>query len=324
MTCLRPSRLSPLMALVGVALVACGPAPQKGTLVSSKLLTSGADLVSENGMTTNGMTTNGMTTNGMKGNGLLLSGANSNSIANNGLTNATLASGHFHGWFNSNSAYSNMVMTYLVRCAVPAGQTRSYKHGNTTYSWQGLLGLAPFWSTGTAISQMEQDLVSACLGAHANRFGVHVPFSIVGFKGDQTLLTFQPGEAAAYPNPEGAFFGNIFNGGEVYSCSSNLTNADGISGPRECAMGDMPTNVCSPLVDTGSLCSQICYRMNLPGLGNAYVACIAPDGQWYPALTTALSDESIYWCGDGTCQFTESCYDRSSDTGCLADCGKCK
>jgi len=314
-----------IWCLVLPALLGCGGQAPQGTLVSRDLLTAGDELVTQNGMSTNGMSTNGMSTNGMSTNGLSLSatGVGSSTVSTKGLSNQTLASAAFNAWFQQNATYSNMVMTYVVRCAVPSGQTRTYTGGGTTYSWPGLLGVAPVWSSGAAIPVLEQQLVSACLAAHANRFGLHVDFSIEGYRGDGLPIPLATGESAAYPIQEGSFFGNLFNGGSVYSCSMGKTDTAGVSGPRECAMSDMPSNVCAPMINTDQPCWNMCVGANVPGVGWIYVSCTAPNGQVYPALDTSLSSSDIYWCGDGVCQFTESCYNPSNGTGCLADCGQC-
>src|SRR4029079_103600 len=84
----------------------------------------------DNGLTNNGLTNNGLTNNGLTNNGL----------TNNGLTNNGLTTNSFSTWFNgqaAGTAYTDMVMKYLVRCAVPAGQSRTYTKGGTTYTWLG-------------------------------------------------------------------------------------------------------------------------------------------------------------------------------------------
>jgi hypothetical protein len=217
------------------------------------------------------------------------------------------------------------VMAYVVRCAVPAGQTRQYysSSAGTTYVWKGVLGLAPFWSSGTFISTLEEQTVSACLAAHANRFGIHVDFSILGYGGDGTPIPLDSGELSTYSVQEGAFFGDLFNGGSVFACSDGTTNTPGVSGPRECAMSDMPSNVCAPMINLQEPCWSVCTGGNIPGIGWMYLSCTGSDGNNYPALNTSIAPDDVYWCGDGTCQFTESCYDEQSGTGCLQDCGSC-
>jgi len=63
-----------------------------------------------------------------------------------------------------------------------------FEYGGISYTWAGLLGLAPHWAAGEPIPENEQQLVSACLGAHANRYGAHVPISLLGQTADNTPL----------------------------------------------------------------------------------------------------------------------------------------
>ena len=91
-------------------------------------------------------TGNSMTPNGLSANGLSLNGLSLNGLSANGLSTTAFAS-----WFNSNPAdVSDMVMRYLVRCAVPSGQSRTWTHPSTgrSYTWAGELGLTPGWAGG--------------------------------------------------------------------------------------------------------------------------------------------------------------------------------
>src|SRR4051812_38403252 len=71
-----------------------------------------ASLVIDNGLSTNGLSTNGLSTNGLSTNGLSANG---------------LSTHGFNLWWDSNAAsVSELVMRYVVHCAVPAGQSRTF------------------------------------------------------------------------------------------------------------------------------------------------------------------------------------------------------
>src|SRR5947207_3434092 len=117
-----------LALLISVALVGCGAGRPPGAEVVTQ------DVRSTNGMTTNGMTTNGMTTNGMTTNGMTTNGLSNglpltdplgNGLAKNGF-GASFATQAFRDWYAKSPGYSDMVMKYLTRCALDAGQTRSF------------------------------------------------------------------------------------------------------------------------------------------------------------------------------------------------------
>ncbi|HEU4382523.1 MAG TPA: hypothetical protein VFR85_03380 [Anaeromyxobacteraceae bacterium] len=97
----------------------------------------------------------------------------SNGLAPDGLEQNGLAS-NFSRWFNEDVARSEAVMRFLVRCAAPAGQSRTWKNpaSDVTYAWPGALGLAPGWAAGSPATKPEQQAISACVAAHVNKFGI--------------------------------------------------------------------------------------------------------------------------------------------------------
>jgi uncharacterized membrane protein YgcG len=115
-------------------------------------------------------------------------------------TNALSASTYL---MNSDSGRSTL--SYLVRCALPAGHTITKQDSTgASYSFAGGIGLTPQWETGTCNNDCQQ-WVSACMLAHVNTAGVHIPIWIVG---QDSYLGW--GQSSSYPNQEGTFFGNIF------------------------------------------------------------------------------------------------------------------
>jgi hypothetical protein len=163
-----------------------------------------SELVSTNGLSlinglslTNGLSmTNGLSGNGLSGNGLSGQALVLNPLASTGLTSST---------YLMNSAAGRTTLSYLIRCALPAGHsiTKTDSTG-AKYTFAGGIGLSPQWETGTCDGDCQR-WNSACMLAHVNTAGVHVPIWIVG---QNAGLGW--GQSSTYPNQEGTFFGNIF------------------------------------------------------------------------------------------------------------------
>src|SRR4029077_1947737 len=109
------------------------------------------------------------------------------------------------------------VISYLIRCALPSGHSIT-KAG---YTFQGDIGLCPQWEYGPIqyVSGVHNDmngdrtcqnLVSACLMAHINTAGVHVPLWM-----DSESSKVGWGVSTNYPKQEGTFFGNILTTGDL-------------------------------------------------------------------------------------------------------------
>ena len=84
-------------------------------------------------------------------------------------------------------------VSYLVRCALAAGDYLDKKDPTgTTYRFTGGLGLAPQYKTG-ACDQECQEWLSACMLAHVNAVGQHIPIWLVSSNAAigwaRTLLT---------------------------------------------------------------------------------------------------------------------------------------
>jgi hypothetical protein len=208
----RAAPLAAALVLAGSLLAACqapaGDNPDQSAAESEVVSTNGLSMI--NGLSlTNGLSGNGLSGNGLSGNGLSGSALVLNPLATSGLSSSTYL-------MNSDSGRSTL--SYLVRCALPAGHTITKKDTTgASYSFAGGIGLTPQWETGTCDSDCQQ-WISACMLAHVNTAGVHIPIWIVG---QDSYLGW--GQSSTYPNQEGTFFGNIFrtnNAGHVdaYYC----------------------------------------------------------------------------------------------------------
>lgn len=263
------------------------------------------------------------TLNGLSLNGLSLNGLSLNGLSLNGLSLNGLSAAEFDSWFQQDPSLNDTVMKYVVLCAAPAGVVRTYTSATTgqTWSWMGRLGLAPDWTQGAPATLTEQRLVSACLAAHANKYGVHIPISVLGQTalGADILVTQQ--EFTTFTEREGCFFGNLFNGEGLYVGNDAPPLQSNGSSPRACArMGvrDEDRQPCPPLVRLSVNCGDVCEKGDTQ---ESYAHCTY-NGITYPAITTRMRQQDVFRCGDGICQYTESCGTGNTPDNCK-DCGPC-
>ncbi|MFL5349220.1 MAG: hypothetical protein ACJ8AT_30840 [Hyalangium sp.] len=267
------------------------------------------ELDSDNGLSVNGLSVNGLSVNGLSVNGLSVNG---------------LSAMDFQNWFQGDPAQAANVMHYVVLCAVPAGQTRSYTNvlSGTTYTWSGSLGLAPGWANGRPATVAEQQLVSACLAAHVNKYGVHISLSVLGRDSTGQAIPYTSDELSTHSRREACLFGNLFTQDGIYAGSAGPELSSSESSTRVCTLGGTPgtsqTANCAPLTQVGS-CGTYC---TLDSTGTYYTSCTY-NGVTYQPLTTRLQPQDVYECGDGVCQITESCGTSGQYNSCAADCGAC-
>ncbi len=267
----------------------------------------------DNGFSPNGLSQNGLSQNGLSQNGLSQNGLSQNGLSQNG----------FSTWFGGDPAAGDMVMRYLVKCAAASGESRTWTDPGTglAYTWPGELGLAPSWAGGTPATELEQQVVSACLAAHVNAYSVSVPISVSGYAATGAAIKHYTGEWDDFPLEEGAFFGNLFDGSGVFVCQKHAPFAAGESSVRACAFDTSvkgPSRECSPMVNTGD-CSAVCSAWRTKD--HAWQQC-SWNGVTYKPVSTRIRSLDVYACGDGVCQVTETPYDSTTGLGCKADCGQ--
>jgi len=255
--------------------------------------------------------------------GIGLNGMPPNLLGLQGLRPNSLTDDHFKRWFAADPKVANALMKYLVKCSLPPGLGMSFEYGGISYLWAGGLGLAPHWAQGESIPEDEQQLVTACLGAHANRYGAHVPISVLGNQADGTPIPYTDDELSSFPATEGCFFGNLFKKDGLFSANDRpLALTDDQSSVRACAMPDRTgsgaSSMCAPIKYAGN-CRDLCQ----PDPTNLYYLSCTVDGKTYRALSTRIRPDGQYTCGDGVCQVSESCGTGSSWNNCALDCGPC-
>ncbi|MET0404116.1 MAG: hypothetical protein ABW123_17015 [Cystobacter sp.] len=282
--------------------IGCGPA-WEAPLEADALESSAEAVVRDNGLNLNGLNLNGLNLNGLNLNGLNLNG---------------FSTKNFYDWFQVDPASRATVMKYIVECAVPAGETRTYTPtgSTTTYQWTGVLGLAPSWSSGQAASTVELQVVSACLAAHANKYNLHVNISLRGLTAANAPISTTSQENSSYTLREGCFFGNLFDGTTgVFSANDGLTLTAQQSSPRVCGLAGTQ---CAPMVHVGSCAS----RFTLDATGTYYTSCTYNNVTYRP-ITTRMLPADIATCGNGVCERTETCKANTESLRCTADCGTC-
>ena len=305
-----------LPALLGVA-AGCGPAEVGGGDPHESVDTHAGGLVSTNGLSTNGLSTNGLSTNGLSTNGLSTNGLSTNGLSTNG----------FKTWFAGNPAQSDMVMRYVVRCAMAEGQSLQFTSGGTTYTWHGALGLAPGWSgaaNGVATSPTleEQQAVSACLAAHANKYGVHVNISVLGKSAAGVAIPTTEEELATYSQKEACFFGNVFNNQGLYAANDTSYLAYDQSTVRTCGLSSWSGDAaCAPTIIHVGSCLDYCQ---LDASRKFYSSCTYNGVTYQRPIVTRIRPQDIYRCGDGVCQVSEKCGGGTTPDSCAADCGACQ
>jgi hypothetical protein len=187
--------------------------------------------------TTNGLNMiNGLNmTNGLSGNGLSGNGLSGNGLSGNGLLMNPLKTGILTTGSMMNTTDGRTTMGYVIRCAMASGKTITAKDsGGTSYSFAGAIGVAPEWETGTCNTTC-QERMSACLLAHVNTSGVHIPIWLdsegaIGW-GQNTSLPYQ----------EGSFFGNIFvNPPKGYFCNGKDFDSGTVPGRLGAGQSNAP------------------------------------------------------------------------------------
>jgi len=180
----------------------------------------------------------------------------------NGLTSINGLSS-LNGYMTSDA---QATMSYIVRCALPAGHTITMKGpNNTSISLAGQLGVAPSWETGACNTDC-QEQVSACVLAHVNTSGKHIALWL---DGDAASLGY--GRSTNYPFQEGSFFGNIFSSTpKAYYCNGKDFGLGVVPG----RLGAMQTG--SPYVNpfgSNANCSASCTAADAPYNNDGYKYC---------------------------------------------------
>jgi hypothetical protein len=234
---------------------------------------------------------NALSSNALSSNALSSNALSSNALSSNALAPGALAAIEAPGEAGN---LNRLFLRYAVGCALSAAQSFSFSwtdsHGtarNETY--HGELGIAPEWGAGP-LSAAGQQLVSACLAARTNWYGIQV---ILSLRSSEDPLTVPAGSAelTTYPDVEGVFWGNVFSTTPyLRACYNQATVANSRRAHRDCAAGhlkeDGSTEECGMIEIVGP-CQDHCAALD--GDTQHHPSCTDPDHGATPyVITTAL------------------------------------
>jgi len=160
-----------------------------------------------------------------------------------------------------------MTLSYIVRCALPANHVITMKDlSGNPIPFAGELGMAPTWETG-ACNKDCQEQISACILAHVNTTGIHVPLWL---DGDSPALGW--GQSPSYPQQEGSFFGNLFTSPPtMYYCNGKDFSVGTVPGRIGAGQSGAPYK--NPFPGSG-YCKDACTPQDMPNQNDGYKACV--------------------------------------------------
>lgn len=186
-------------------------------------------------------------------------------------------------------------VSYIAKCALPSGDslTKNDQSGKG-YNFPGGLGLAPGWKNGNC-DQSCQELVSACVTAHVNTFGVHYPIWV-----DSAAPSIGWGLPPSNYQMEGTFFGNIILTGGIghgsaqgplgYYCEANGALQGAVAG----RVGDSNSHVPAPYYNAylGQSCDSAarCVAHKSGATTDGYTSCTDQYGNTFNNLVTIWRD----------------------------------
>ncbi|MFT3767983.1 MAG: hypothetical protein QM820_21235 [Minicystis sp.] len=246
-------------------------------------------LITENAIVPNAIVPNAIVPNAIVPNAIV-----PNALSPGTLDSASLAAIQATG---ARGDLSRMFLKYLVGCALDPAQSFSFSWTdaanvvhNETY-W-GSVGLAPGWASAALTDETKQRLVSGCLAGRTNYYGTSVTISM---RAPQNPLKrdVPAEEMAAYPDVEGAFWGNLFTSSPyLYACYNAANEQTARAALRVCATGVLADGgqllPCGAIALAGA-CDAVCP--NLGGGGKFYTSCSDPpgsSGSTNVVITTAL------------------------------------
>ncbi|WP_437673652.1 hypothetical protein [Sorangium sp. So ce131] len=245
------------------------------------------------------MTDNALIPNALIPNALIPNALIPNALIPNALTSAALDPASLEALRDpgQRGELSRKFLKYVVSCALDATQAFSFSWtdagGVVRHEvYAGVLGIEPSWAAQPLGDVTKQRLVSGCIAGRANYFGVNV---VISMRSPQNPLRrlVPEAEVAAYPNIEGAFWGNLFTATpSIRACYHAAGATTSRAARRECATGHLDDAggvvPCGPIVLAGA-CDVPCP--NIDRSGRYYTGCSDPSvrgGVMQEVITTAL------------------------------------
>ncbi|WP_437480964.1 hypothetical protein WME75_36635 [Sorangium sp. So ce1014] len=235
---------------------------------------------------------NALSYNALSYNALSYNALSYNALSYNALSPAAASALQDSG---AGGALFRMLVNYTVSCALDASQAFSFSWtdaAGATHNevYHGELGLADTWSDGP-LGAAGKQVVSACLAARTNRYGVSV---VISMRSHEKPLRHEVDrdEREAYPHVEGAFWGDLFAETPYLRACYNEANAEASrAAQRDCAAGsvDEPGDDVEPcgMIEIVGSCQDHCSKLHPPG--QYHKDCEDPDsGKTRYVITTAL------------------------------------
>ncbi|WP_437525530.1 hypothetical protein WME79_38860 [Sorangium sp. So ce726] len=248
---------------------------------TEELNTSAEAIVGGNALSANALTINALSANALSANALSANALRPEAAS------ALKAPGERGDLFRS-------LVKYTVSCALKESQSFRFSwtdRAGVTHKevYPGHLGLAPQWDR-RPLDDEGKRMVSACLAAHTNRYGVSVSISM---RSRQNPLHHEVGcgELDEYPHVEGAFWGNLFSETPYLRACYNPANVDvARAAKRDCAAGHLDADGdlegCG-MIEIVGRCKEYCGKLNRSG--EYYKECDDPEfGETRYVVTTAL------------------------------------
>jgi len=226
-------------------------------------------LVAENSITMNAITMNAITMNAIT----------MNALDEYELDEDTLSALRDVG---QRGTLARSFVKYAVSCALTPSQTFEFDwtdiNGFGRHEvYPGELSVAPHWATEPLGAQGER-MVSGCVAARVNWYETHVTISMRAPHGSLSVVSGD--ELTAYPDVEGAFWGNLWGEGAfIHACYNSETIANSRAHQRDCAVGHLnPDNSVSEcgMIDIVGPCSEVCQPID--SVTGAYPSCLLHPG----------------------------------------------
>ena len=202
------------------------------------------------------------------------------------------------------------LLQYIARCALVEGDSLRVVSGGDTWHFPGLLGVVPSWENAP-LDHDGQEILSACLLAHVNAFGVSVPISARS----SMLPEADAEESASYYYGDGAFYGNLSAASpRKYACEirANRYFDETTQTYRRAASPNAHERICADastaaecdFVHTG-YCDQACSVVERDGDQWRFSNCLGADGRRYQhAFTVWLAGDGAESCDVAPAGFT--------------------
>lgn len=217
------------------------------------------------------VTINALGGNALGGNALGGNALGGNALAGNALGGNSLNAAALAAIQDPSSAgdLARSYVRYLVTCSFTDSQSFTFSWTDSSgvvhaENYVGHLGIAPEWATGP-LDLDGQHMVTGCMGALVNYYGVHVTISVRSGESPLRLRRNDP-ELNDYSHIEGAFWGNLWAPQPYVNTCYNAQNvANSRAHQRDCAAGhlnpDGTTAECG-IIDIVGSCASVCKKYN--------------------------------------------------------------